>query len=100
MLHAFRLAFAHPVTGAPITAESPLPEDFRRALATLRRGRPKPTTRPVGPGGQGQKGRPGGQGRTGGPGGQRHQRLTGGPGGEAPRNKGSRKGPGRDAGQS
>jgi 23S rRNA pseudouridine1911/1915/1917 synthase len=37
MLHAFRLAFAHPVTGERIAAESPLPEDFRRALAALRR---------------------------------------------------------------
>jgi 23S rRNA pseudouridine1911/1915/1917 synthase len=39
MLHAFRLAFAHPVTGARVTAESPPPEDFQKALAALRRGR-------------------------------------------------------------
>jgi 23S rRNA pseudouridine1911/1915/1917 synthase len=38
MLHAFRLAFAHPVTGERVAAESPLPEDFRKALAALRRG--------------------------------------------------------------
>jgi 23S rRNA pseudouridine1911/1915/1917 synthase len=39
MLHAFRLAFAHPVTGARVTAESPPPDDFQKALAALRRGR-------------------------------------------------------------
>jgi len=39
MLHAFRLAFAHPVTGERIAAESPPPEDFQKALAALRRGR-------------------------------------------------------------
>ena len=32
-LHAARLAFAHPVTGAPVDVSSPLPEDLRRALA-------------------------------------------------------------------
>jgi 23S rRNA pseudouridine1911/1915/1917 synthase len=37
MLHAFRLAFAHPVTGERVAAESPPPEDFRRALDALRR---------------------------------------------------------------
>jgi 23S rRNA pseudouridine1911/1915/1917 synthase len=44
MLHAFRLAFAHPVTGGRITAESPPPEDFQKALAALRRG-PRPSER-------------------------------------------------------
>lgn len=39
MLHAFRLAFAHPVTGERVAAESPPPEDFQKALAALRRGR-------------------------------------------------------------
>jgi 23S rRNA pseudouridine1911/1915/1917 synthase len=39
MLHAFRLAFAHPVTGERIAAESPPPEDFQKALAALRRRR-------------------------------------------------------------
>lgn len=38
MLHAFRLAFAHPLTGQRVAAESPPPEDFRKALAALRRG--------------------------------------------------------------
>ena len=32
-LHAARLAFAHPVTGALIDVSSPLPEDLRAALA-------------------------------------------------------------------
>jgi len=36
MLHAWLLAFDHPLTGKPVRAESPLPEDFRRALAGLR----------------------------------------------------------------
>jgi 23S rRNA pseudouridine1911/1915/1917 synthase len=41
MLHAHRLAVAHPVTGARVAVESPPPEDFRKALAALRRaGRP------------------------------------------------------------
>jgi len=31
-LHAFRLAFAHPVTGVPLAFESSLPTDFSRAL--------------------------------------------------------------------
>jgi 23S rRNA pseudouridine1911/1915/1917 synthase len=31
-LHAARLAFAHPVTGAAIDVSSPLPEDLRKAL--------------------------------------------------------------------
>jgi 23S rRNA pseudouridine1911/1915/1917 synthase len=37
MLHAFRLAFAHPVTGQRVSAESPPPEDFQRTLVALRR---------------------------------------------------------------
>jgi 23S rRNA pseudouridine1911/1915/1917 synthase len=36
MLHARRLAFTHPTTGAAVTAESPLPDDFRKALQALR----------------------------------------------------------------
>lgn len=36
-LHAWRLSFAHPETGAPLTFEAPLPEDFRAALDALRR---------------------------------------------------------------
>lgn len=31
-LHAFRLAFAHPVTGLPLEFHAPLPEDMQRAL--------------------------------------------------------------------
>jgi 23S rRNA pseudouridine1911/1915/1917 synthase len=31
-LHAWRLAFPHPVTGEPVEAESPLPSDLQRAL--------------------------------------------------------------------
>jgi 23S rRNA pseudouridine1911/1915/1917 synthase len=37
MLHARRLGFAHPRTGAPVSAESPLPADFTDAIARLRR---------------------------------------------------------------
>ena len=36
-LHATRLAFAHPVTGAPVQVHSPLPEDLRHALAEAER---------------------------------------------------------------
>ena len=35
-LHARRLAFAHPVTGAPIEVVEPLPEDLRTAVEVLR----------------------------------------------------------------
>jgi 23S rRNA pseudouridine1911/1915/1917 synthase len=38
MLHARRLALPHPLTGAPLVIESPLPEDFARLLARLRTG--------------------------------------------------------------
>jgi 23S rRNA pseudouridine1911/1915/1917 synthase len=31
-LHAARLAFAHPVTGAPVDVSSPLPPDLQAAL--------------------------------------------------------------------
>jgi len=31
-LHAFRLHFAHPVTGAPLQLEAPLPEDMRQLI--------------------------------------------------------------------
>jgi 23S rRNA pseudouridine1911/1915/1917 synthase len=37
-LHAHRLAFDHPVRGQRLAFEAPLPADFRRLLATLRRG--------------------------------------------------------------
>ena len=37
-LHATRLAFEHPVTGAPLDVHSELPEDLARALALAERG--------------------------------------------------------------
>jgi 23S rRNA pseudouridine1911/1915/1917 synthase len=37
MLHAGSLGFVHPLTGATVRVESPLPADFRRALLELRR---------------------------------------------------------------
>jgi 23S rRNA pseudouridine1911/1915/1917 synthase len=40
MLHAERLGFVHPITGKPVRAQSPLPDDFRDVLAALRRRRP------------------------------------------------------------
>ena len=39
-LHAFRLAFEHPVSGNRITVEAPLPPDMQKLLARLRGGRP------------------------------------------------------------
>ena len=36
MLHARRLALPHPLTGRPLTIESPLPADFEAVLARLR----------------------------------------------------------------
>jgi len=36
-LHAARLAFAHPVTGAPLVLESPLPDDLRSVVEALRK---------------------------------------------------------------
>jgi 23S rRNA pseudouridine1911/1915/1917 synthase len=33
-LHAYRLAFVHPVTGRPLEFHAPVPEDMRAALAT------------------------------------------------------------------
>jgi 23S rRNA pseudouridine1911/1915/1917 synthase len=35
-LHAWRLAFLHPQTQQPVAFESPLPEDFRGLLESLR----------------------------------------------------------------
>jgi hypothetical protein len=37
MLHAWRLALLHPLTGRPLRVESPPPADFARALSALRR---------------------------------------------------------------
>jgi len=39
MLHARHLAFAHPLTGIRVEAESPWPADFKEALVALRRAR-------------------------------------------------------------
>jgi 23S rRNA pseudouridine1911/1915/1917 synthase len=39
-LHAARLSFSHPVTGAPVDARSPLPEDLAAALARAEAGDP------------------------------------------------------------
>jgi 23S rRNA-/tRNA-specific pseudouridylate synthase len=36
MLHAWRLRLRHPLTGEPLRLESPLPADFRAALARAR----------------------------------------------------------------
>jgi len=44
MLHAARLAFAHPVTGVRVDVDCPPPPDFERALATLRRATPQRAT--------------------------------------------------------
>jgi len=38
-LHAWRLALAHPASGAPLVCEAPLPADCTALLATLRAGR-------------------------------------------------------------
>ena len=35
-LHAYRLAFAHPISGLPMRFEAPIPDDFLALLASLR----------------------------------------------------------------
>jgi 23S rRNA pseudouridine1911/1915/1917 synthase len=35
MLHAHRLGFNHPITGAPIALQSPVPDDFRQTAHQL-----------------------------------------------------------------
>ena len=40
-LHAARLAFEHPVTGATIDVRSPLPEDLEAALESASQDRPQ-----------------------------------------------------------
>jgi len=40
-LHAFHLAFAHPITGAVISCTAPLPAEFQKTLAALRQYRPR-----------------------------------------------------------
>ena len=49
-LHAERLAFAHPVTGAPVDVRSPLPADLEAVLVPASAGRST--------GGRGREGRP------------------------------------------
>jgi hypothetical protein len=55
-LHAERLAFLHPRTGAPLRFESPLPEDLVRWTEALRRVASEPDSKniqkspPSGPG--------------------------------------------------
>ncbi len=39
MLHAWTLAFPHPLTERAISVEAPLPADFETLLARLRHGR-------------------------------------------------------------
>jgi 23S rRNA pseudouridine1911/1915/1917 synthase len=46
MLHARRLAFAHPLTDERIDVQSPLPEDFTRVLGRLRPPRPRSPSEP------------------------------------------------------
>jgi 23S rRNA pseudouridine1911/1915/1917 synthase len=64
LLHAWRLAFPHPLTGVAISAEAPLPSDLRRALVRLRRGSSAQATprqfeaRPVAPERRGSGPRP------------------------------------------
>jgi 23S rRNA pseudouridine1911/1915/1917 synthase len=41
-LHAARLEFTHPVSGAPLSFEAPLPADFARLLDALRGRTPRP----------------------------------------------------------
>ena len=36
-LHARKISITHPTTGAPLSFEAPLPEDFETTLATLRK---------------------------------------------------------------
>ncbi len=35
MLHALRLELAHPITGAPLAFQAPVPEDFRAVCREL-----------------------------------------------------------------
>ena len=46
MLHASRLALAHPVTGRPLVIDCPLPSDFARFLEGLRSAASSMTSRP------------------------------------------------------
>jgi len=75
MLHARRLGFEHPRTHAPVSVESPIPEDFERVLRELRRAAPRhagattgaapsPRPSPPPPGRGSKKKRPAGAGRS------------------------------------
>jgi 23S rRNA pseudouridine1911/1915/1917 synthase len=46
MLHARVLAFLHPLTGAEVRCDSPLPEDFKTALRQLRQRPGRPPSEP------------------------------------------------------
>jgi hypothetical protein len=39
MLHAWRLALPHPISGKPLVIDSPIPSDFAAVVAGLRRTR-------------------------------------------------------------
>lgn len=45
MLHAWRLGFSHPRTGAPMTFEAPIPQDFLDAGVRLEHGDDSPRGR-------------------------------------------------------
>ena len=61
MLHARRLGFLHPRSGAPVAAVSPLPDDFTHAIAALRSQKSAPT--PSGRSGKTARERPTRRGR-------------------------------------
>ena len=44
MLHAYSLAFCHPITGKELTILAPYPEDFSAFLRTMDRGDVRETT--------------------------------------------------------
>ena len=49
MLHAWRLAFPHPLTGEPLAFEAPPPADFQALLAALRARAGRPPRAPAPP---------------------------------------------------
>jgi 23S rRNA pseudouridine1911/1915/1917 synthase len=46
-LHAYKLSFDHPVTGARLSFEAPLPADFLQALEAIRTHRPRIVRKPT-----------------------------------------------------
>ncbi len=46
-LHAYKLSFDHPVTGARLSFEAPLPADFLQALEAIRTHRPRSVRKPT-----------------------------------------------------